>query len=314
MDFKWLNTAYQFEAEPGGGGGDSSTPTPASTTPAPVAEPVTPPDEPGVAGDVTPPPPPEPAPAEPEPIKTPDSVRGMFQTPPPDAVPRADQYQGPPHDGFPAPPAPPAPPPKVDPPTQEEWELEPGKAAQKMQAHHEWQLHEATAPLHQKIEEQNRQNKTVNDAEYARISAAVQQSAKTCEAAVDGFYAKDSVLNRDEQFRNSSEIQRHVEDTINACVARAMDVADREGDTARLDDITNNPKFLARVLHMAKGEVVISAPTIRPGALPQGPQSPSLPTDDGISQEDRDAIAAAKADGITYTPEQLKAAKAMRDV
>jgi hypothetical protein len=192
--------------------------------------------------------------------------------------------------------------------------MEPGKAAAKMQAHYDWKLHETTAPLHQKIEEQNRQNKTVTDAEYNRISAAVQNSAKTCETAVDGFYAANSILNKDPEFRNSPEVQRHVEDTINACVARAMDVADREGDTRRLDDITNNPKFLARVLHMAKGEVKISAPAIRPGASPQGPQPPSLPTDDGISPEDRDAIAAAKADGLTYTPEQLKAAQALRDV
>jgi len=311
MDFKWLKTAYQFEAEPGGGGGDSA-PAPASPTPTPAVEPVTPPDEPVPTGDATTPPPSDPAvaPVEHEPIAMPDSIKGTFQQPPP----VTHHPPGPPNDGYPAaaPPTAPAAPPKVDLPTQEEWELEPGKAAQKLQAHYDWKIYNETAPLHKTIEEQSRRGQAANDAEYARISAQVQHSAKACEAAVDGFYAKDSILNRDEEFRNSPEIQRHVEDTINACVTRAMEVADREGDTARLDDIVNNQKFLARVLHMAKGEVEISAPTMRPGASPQGPQAASPPATDGLGQEDRDALAAAKADGVTYTPEQLKAAQALR--
>ena len=63
---------------------------------------------------------------------------------------------------------------------------------------------------------------------------------------------------------------------------------------------------------MAKGEAQFTEPSLRPGATPQGPAGATAPASDGLTQEDRDAIAAAKADGVVYTPEQIKAARAMR--
>ena len=98
MSLKWLDTAYQFESEPSGGGED---PPPAEPVVEPVAEPAPEPAaEPPPAEPAEPPPelpddggePPEPK-AEPTPtpaaaVGVPKAFDGLFNPPAPAAQPR----------------------------------------------------------------------------------------------------------------------------------------------------------------------------------------------------------------------------------
>lgn len=310
MDFKWLKTAYQFDGEPSGGeggttetsGGESGAPSPADTTGGDTG---TPPPEPTSS-------PPEGTPPAEEikPVAMPDSTRNIFKGPP-----ATETHYVPPEAGvsYPGPTptteTPEAPPPKVDLPTQEEWDLDPGKAAQKFQQHHEWKLYQETKPLKDQLQDRKAREQYEGEAEFQRKSMMVQNAARECERAVEAFWAPTSILNRDADYRNNPEIQKHVADTINACVYRALEVADETADIGRLKDITNNPKFLHRILNFAKGEVKIPDPTIRPTAMPAGAQAPTVAGDDILDEDDMASLKESQKEGWGYTAEQLRAAK-----
>lgn len=305
MDFKWLKNANQFEANDGtpGGGGAESAPTDGGSGPPPPAESTG--GDAGAAGDGVAPTP-SGAPTTTEEIThiaAPSSTKDLFK-------PAAEEYVPPYNDPGPAAPAAPEVPAKVDAPSKDEWDLDPGAAAVKQQQHMDWKIYNETAPLKETIASRNEADRRAYDADFQRKSMEVQHAARECEKAVDGFWAPTSVLNRDEAYRGNPEIQKVVETTINACVARALEVADQTANTARLHDITNNPKFLQRILHMAKGEVETPDPTIRPSAMPAGAQAPTGAGGDILDDEDQAALKESQKEGWGYTAEQLRAAKA----
>jgi hypothetical protein len=61
---------------------------------------------------------------------------------------------------------------------------------------------------------------------------------------------------------------------------------------------------------MAKADAqTIPENPLRPTRSPVGPQPPQPPADDGLSKEDREALAEARKDGVDITAADIKRAR-----
>ena len=300
MDFKWLDRAYQFDGDDGagGGGGEPAPPEPTVTEPPAPPEPtVTEPPDSG--GDDPPDPPPPTA------VAVPEGLSGLFAPadPPP-------QMWTPPTPTPPATPEPPAGPKKVDFPDGDDWIADPGKAAQQQAEAIAYSNWESQAPLRNDVAELRRGVDGMKQGDFEAISSAVHRSIDQTEASVKNLYAEKGPLNADAEFRNNPDVQNAVENIIGACVASAIQKADRTGDTSSLDRIARDPKFPYRCLAMAKADAQnVPEGALRPGASPTGPQPPQAPANAGLSEEDAKALAAARADGVSITAADIKRAR-----
>lgn len=319
MSKKWLDTAYQFDGEPSGGGGD---PPPAE----PVVEPVTePPAEPAVepppAEPAEPPPePPEEGSEPPEPkvepppaaaIGVPKAFDGLFNPPAPAAQPPA--HQPPVH--HEPPPAAPAAPPQVEFPSEDDWMTDPGKAGQQFQKAMAYSNYQARAPLLQTIEGlrndfQGMQRGTLED-----TVRAVQSATNHTKETIDDIYGEKGPFNSDKEFRDNPQVQQEVETIVQECVRTAIWHAEEYGDISKLANITRDPQMFAhRILALAKvGPDSIPEGSLRPAASPVGPQPPQAAKRDGLTEQERSDLKAARSvEGNTLTAGQIIKARKTR--
>lgn len=306
MDWKWLDRAYQFDGEPSGGGGDDPPPAPAppDPTPPPAEPPPGPPPEPVGDGDtpvVDPATPPTPS----GPVALPKGLGGLFSPPPATPPPgRPPEHWTPPAGGPAAPATPPAPegPPEVAFPDGDDWLADPGKAAKQQAeaiAYSNWKANE---PMREQLAELRSGVDNMKKGDFNAISQRVNAAMDKAEEVVTGMYHEAGPLNSDKEFRENPELQKSVENIIGVCIDTAIDKADRTGDTTSLENIINDPKFPYRCLAVAKADAEnVPEGALRPGASPVGQQPAGAPRGDGLSEEDRAALAAARADGSPIT-------------
>jgi hypothetical protein len=300
MDWKWIDRSYQFEGEPSGGGGEP---------PAPPAEPPTEPAAPSAEPPAEPTPPAEPP--APTYVAQPEGLAGLFA--PAEPAPGGETWTPPPAAPAqpPAQPEPPKGPPKVDFPTGDDWIADPGKAAKQQAEAIAYSNWESQQPLHSAINELRQGVQGMKQGDFEAIAQRVDRSIGETETAVGQMYSETGALNSDKEFRENPDLQKAVENIIGACVASAIQKADRTGDTKQLERISKDPRFPYRALALAKADSKHSVPegALRPGASPVGPQAPGAPKGDGLSEEDRAALAAARADGVNLTAADIRKAR-----
>jgi uncharacterized protein YukE len=301
---KWLKSAYQFDDELTGGGGEE----PVSQEPSP--EPAREPEAPEPSDTAEPAPTPKPEASAPTHVAAPTGLKNIFAAPPP-PPPQPPWQQQPSQFQQPRQPAEqPAPPPKVDFPTEDDWNLDPGKAARQQAQAIEYSNWAANEPIRRELAELKEGFQGSRTAEFQTIVAKVNQAADAGQAAVEKMYAETGPLNADPEFRNNKDLQQAVENIIGACFEEAMKKADQTGDTTQLERISSDPKFPYRVLGLAKADAQsVPEGALRPGRSPVGPQPPAPPRGDGLSAEDAEALAAARADGINLTAADIARAR-----
>jgi hypothetical protein len=201
------------------------------------------------------------------------------------------------------------PPPKVDAPSQEEWDLDPGKAGEKYRQHLDWKNYQDLKPIKDRLAAQDQAADAESMADFQRKSAEVRHAWQLTQTAVKNFYDESSIFNRDEEFRTNPKLQETVEEMLDYCIARAYDKADATGDASQLMNIATDPKFQHRLLHSAKGELEYPDRAMRPNATPVGPQGPDVVRDEVLDDADRAALKEAQKEGYGYTAEQLREAK-----
>jgi hypothetical protein len=150
----------------------------------------------------------------------------------------------------------------------------------------------------------------MKEGDFEAISQRVDHSISQVETTVGNLYAETGPLNADKEFRENPDLQKAVENIIGACVSSAINKADRTGDTKSLDRIASDPRFPYRCLALAKADAKnVPEGALRPGASPVGQQPPAPPRGDGLNEEDRAALAAARADGVNLTAADIKKAR-----
>lgn len=305
MDEKWLKTAYQFEGEPSGGG------EPAPTPPEPS------PPEPGGGEPPEPSPggPPEPTPAGP--VTKPAAFDQLFAPPEPGPpAPGPVQHWQPP--GAPQPPPgpqePPAPPAKVEFPSEDDWISDPAKAGRQQAEAIKYSNYMANQPLVERLDKLEHSFDRGRRETFEQTVQRVESSIGAASQTVDAFYAEKGPLNADEEFRNNPELQESVQAVITEVVGHAIRKAEQSGDTSSLEKITSDPRFPYRVLAMAKADAQhIPENPLRPTRMPVGPQPPQPPENEGLTAEEQEALAAARADGSDITAADIIRAKKIKE-
>lgn len=329
MDWKWIDRAYQFESKPSGGGAEEKPPEKEEARDdAPAGD-----DAPAVSdadsgqvsddletradldpvegaeeyeGDE------EGTTTETAPVGVPDDFGTIFKPTAPTSPPPALTEHHPVPSGVPerppAAPAEPAAPPKADFPGADDWLADAGEAAKQQAAAIAYANWESQAPLRTAIGEIQGRIKGEDQQTFEQTVRAVEAAVNETGKVVDGFYAEDGPLNSDAEFRNNPELQKIVKNVILGCVERGVWIAEEHGKTGPLERITRDPKFIRRILALAKADVVTPDSGFAPGASPVTQQPLKTKTGDGLSADQRKALQAARAAGSTITAAEIRKA------
>jgi hypothetical protein len=238
-------------------------------------------------------------------VGVPKAFDGLFNPPAPAAQPPAHQ---PPVHHEPAPAAPAAPP-HVEFPSKDDWLTDPGEAAEKLQAATAYRDHQARAPLLQTIEDLKTNFQGMQRGTFEDTVRAVEAAKQHTNEMMSTIYDEKGPFNSDKEFRNNPEVQAEVETIVGESIKRAVWYAEEYGDTSKLANISNDPKLFAyRILALAKvgPEGSIPEGSLRPAASPVGPQPPAPSKRDGLTEQERSDLKAARAEeGNTITASQI---------
>ncbi len=330
MDFKWIDRMYQFESEPSGGGepakpaeGEGGKEPTGEGVPAEGGEPAVSDEGSGdvdsleTRGDDGPIDDDEggekPKPTETPAVGVPEDLGAIFKpsepVSPPAAAPAAPVA---------APVYEPRPtataeakveaPQKVDFPDADDWLNDAGKAATQQAAAIAYSNWESQGPMRQAIEQIQGRLQGEDRVSFEQTRRAVDNAVQEAQGSIDKFYAQDGPLNSDAEFRNNPDLQKAVENVIGQCVERGIWIAEEHGNTAPLDRITKDPKFIRRTLALAKADVITPDAGLVPGASPVVQQPPKTTTGDGLTADQRKALKAARAEGSTITAAEMRKA------